>query len=120
MENEPMEWNGFCPECFLQGEEVRMRLNRNDFFESEASGLQVMVLKGVCVVLMQERGCGDFRLNPEYADMYFGGECILLQKSDVPPFFQLGSKDPLPSKEAIRDFLSQTLPCRNGHKKSRS
>lgn len=120
MEKEPMEWNGFCPESQLEGKEVRMRLNRNDFFESEASGLQAMVLRGVCVVLMKERGTGDFRFDPEYADMYFGGEYVLLQRSDNPPFFQLGSDEPLPDKEEIRAFLSAIMPCRKAHKKSRS
>jgi hypothetical protein len=27
-------WNGFCPESQLHGKQVRMRLNRHDFFES--------------------------------------------------------------------------------------
>lgn len=34
-------WNGFCPESQLHGKQVRMRLNRHDFFESEATGLQI-------------------------------------------------------------------------------
>jgi len=36
-------WNGYCPESWLQGKKVRMRLNRNDFYESEETRLQIAV-----------------------------------------------------------------------------
>ncbi len=61
-------WNGYCPESYLQGKKVRMRLNRNDFFESEETGLQIAVLRGVQAIIMNFRGKGDFRTNPEFAD----------------------------------------------------
>jgi hypothetical protein len=36
-------FDGYCPECSLEGEKVRMRLNANDFFESEKTGLQIAI-----------------------------------------------------------------------------
>ena len=37
--NSDYDWNGFCPESFLKGEHVRMKLNSYDFYESEKTGL---------------------------------------------------------------------------------
>ena len=79
-------WNGYCPESYLQGKKVRMRLNRNDFFESEETGLQIAVLRGVQAIIMNFRGKGDFRTNPEFADKIENGEMLSPQNTDSPPF----------------------------------
>lgn len=36
-------FDGYCPESLLKGEHVEMRLNADDFWESEATGLQMTV-----------------------------------------------------------------------------
>lgn len=79
-------WNGYCPESYLKGKRIRMRLNRNDFYESEETGLQIAVLPGVQAIIMNFRGNGDFRTNPEYADEIENGEMLSPQNSDSPPF----------------------------------
>lgn len=79
-------WNGYCPESALKGKQVRMRLNRNDFFESEETGIQIAVLRGVQAIIMNFRGKGDFRTNPEFADEIENGEMLSPQNTDRPPF----------------------------------
>lgn len=79
-------WNGYCPESYLKGKRIRMRLNRNDFYESEETGLQIAVLPGVQAIIMNFRGNGDFRTNPEYADEIENGEMLSPQNSDSQPF----------------------------------
>lgn len=79
-------WNGYCPESYLKGKRIRMRLNRNDFYESEETGLQIAVLRGVQAIIMNFRGSGDFRTNPEFADEIENGEMLSPQNTDRPPF----------------------------------
>jgi hypothetical protein len=79
-------WNGYCPESLLKGKKVRMRLNQSDFFESEETGLQICVWKGVQAVILNFRGEGNFRTTPEYADEIENGELLSPQNTDRPPF----------------------------------
>lgn len=79
-------WNGFCPESWLNGKKVRMRLNRNDFFESEKTGLQIAVLRGVQAIILNFRGKGDFRTEITFADEIENGEMLSPQNIDYPPF----------------------------------
>jgi hypothetical protein len=49
-------WNGFCPESQLHGKQVRMRLNRHDFFESEATGLQIFEqIQSLQIIMLMEK-----------------------------------------------------------------
>lgn len=79
-------WNGYCPESWLKGKKVRMRLNRNDFFESEETGLQIAILSGVQAIILNFRGKGDFRSTVNYADEIENGEMLSPQNSQYPPF----------------------------------
>lgn len=87
---EPQEldqmWNGYCPESWLKGKRVKMRLNKNDFFESEETGLQIAVLSGVQAIILNFRGKGDFRSTISYADDIENGELLSPQNTDKPPF----------------------------------
>lgn len=87
---EPQEldqmWNGYCPESWLKGKRVKMRLNKNDFYESEETGLQIAVLSGVQAVILNFRGKSDFRLEPKYADEIENGELLSPQNIERPPF----------------------------------
>lgn len=61
-------FNGYCPECKLNGEDVPMRLNAHDFYESEKTGLQIAIsFPGVQAVVLNFRGKGDFRKTIQYA-----------------------------------------------------
>lgn len=98
------EWNGFCPESYLQGNEVRMRHNSNDFFESEKTGLQVaFMFPGVQAVVMNFRGEGKFRQTEKYADEVFNSEILSKQNSDKPPFCDT---DFMQDEETLRDYLA--------------
>ena len=82
----PMMWNGYCPESWLKGKTVRMKLNENDFFESEETGLQICVLAGVQAIILNFRGNGSFRTNPVYGDDVELGEFLSPQTTDRPLF----------------------------------
>ena len=79
-------WNGFCPESLLKNKTVRMRLNKNDFYESEETGLQIAVLSGVQAIIMNFRGKGRFRIEPKYADEIENGEIFSPQNTEKSPF----------------------------------
>lgn len=79
-------WNGKCPESLLSGKTVRMRLNQQDFFESEETGLQICIIPGVQAVILNFRGKGKFRTTPSYADEIENGEILSPQNTDRPPF----------------------------------
>ncbi len=79
-------WNGYCPESLLKGKTVRMRLNQNDFFESEETGLQIGVIPGVQAIILNFRGKGKFRETRTFGDEVENGEILSPQNSDRPPF----------------------------------
>jgi hypothetical protein len=84
-------WNqifdGYCPESRLEGEQVRMRLNSHDFFESEKTGLQIAIsYPGVQAVALKFRGKGDFRKTVTYADEVENGELLSPQLVDRYPY----------------------------------
>lgn len=79
-------WNGLCPESLILGKKVRMKLNKYDFFESEETGLQIFVLRGVQAIILNFRGEGKFKVSPKYADEIENGEMLSPQNSDKIPF----------------------------------
>jgi hypothetical protein len=79
-------WTGYCPECALKGEKVRMRLNSYDLYESEKTGLQIAVFPGVHAIILKTRGLGKFRNTPNFGDETVNGELLSPQTIDRPPF----------------------------------
>jgi hypothetical protein len=79
-------WKGYCPESWLEGKRIRMKLNDSDFFESEATGLQIAILKGVQAIIMNFRGKGEFRSTSNYADEIENGELLSPQNLKIFPF----------------------------------
>ena len=79
-------WNGYCPESWIRGKNVRMRLNRSDFYESEETGLQIAVLSGVQAIILKHRGNGQFKMQDKYADEIENGELLSPQNTDRMPF----------------------------------
>ncbi len=53
-------FDGYCPESLLKGSHVEMRLNDDDFWESEKTGLQITVFPPYATIL-RWRGKGKFR-----------------------------------------------------------
>ena len=84
-------WNqifdGYCPECKLNGEDVPMRLNAHDFFESEKTGLQIAIsFPGVQAAVLNFRGKGKFRKTVNYAHDVENGELLSPQIKDRFPY----------------------------------
>lgn len=100
----PNNWNGYCPESWLKDKTVRMRLNQNDFYESEETGLQICVLPGVQAIILNFRGEGKFRETASYGDEMENGEILSPQNTDRPPF-----NDPatiFKESEEIENFIA--------------
>src|ERR1035441_9723013 len=57
-------FDGFCPENFLKGKKVVMKLNQDDFWESEETGLQITIFPPYAAIL-RWRGKGKFRQSAE-------------------------------------------------------
>lgn len=53
-------FDGYCPESFLNGKMIEMKLNNNDFWESIETGLQIAISQPFATIL-KWRGKGDFR-----------------------------------------------------------
>lgn len=96
-------WDGYCPESKLIGKTVRMRLNRHDFFESEATGLQLLVMRGVKAIVLNFRGKGDFRSTNDCGDQVDNGELICLQNTAKWPFHT--ADGPLAEVDDLIEFL---------------
>ena len=80
-------FDGYCPESKLSGKRVRMRLNTNDFFESEATGLQIAIsYPEVQAAVLKQRGSGTFKNSISYADSLENGELLSPQNSERFPF----------------------------------
>lgn len=79
-------WNGYCPESYLKGQNVKKRLNKYDFFESEATSLQICVLKGVQAVILNFRGAKEFKQTPVYGHEIEQDELFSPQNIDKAPF----------------------------------
>ncbi|MEO6948663.1 MAG: hypothetical protein ABI123_03455 [Ginsengibacter sp.] len=97
-------WNGYCPESLLQDKTVRMRLNQDDFYESEETGLQICVLSGVQAIILNFRGEGKFRIEASYGDEVENGEILSPQNTDRPPFNNPATI--FKGSEEIEDFIA--------------
>lgn len=60
MEPKQILFDGYCPESLLSGKKAEMRLNEDDFWESEATGLQMTVFPPFAAIL-RWRGKGKYR-----------------------------------------------------------
>lgn len=80
-------WNGYCPESYLKGKNVRMRLNQSDFFESEETKLQIAVYCTQAIIL-NFRGEGKFSLISKFADEIANSQMLSPQNIANPPFNQ--------------------------------
>ena len=100
-------WDGYCPESKLKGKQVRMRLNKWDFFESEETGLQIAIAyPGVQCVILKFRGTGDFRETPRYGDEMEKGEILSPQMRDFPPF---AGKEVFNSSEEVEKYILEEV-----------
>jgi hypothetical protein len=104
-------WNqffdGYCPESKLDGEKVRMRLNANDFFESEKTGLQIAIsFPGVQAAVLNFRGSGNFRKTIQYAHEVENGEMLSPQVVDRFPFC---GNELFGDEDEFKSYLTQII-----------
>ncbi|HAD33646.1 MAG TPA: hypothetical protein DCF44_03985 [Chitinophagaceae bacterium] len=59
-------FDGYCPESLIKGKQVEMRLNEDDFWESEETGIQISVFPPFATIL-RWRGKGNFRQSSDVA-----------------------------------------------------
>jgi hypothetical protein len=74
-------FDGHCPESLLNGKRVEMRLNEDDFWESEATGLQIAVFPPYAAVL-RWRGKGNFRKSSDVASNVLGDLVMTATKKE--------------------------------------
>jgi hypothetical protein len=76
-----MLFDGYCPESLLKGIKAEMRLNEDDFWESEATGLQVSVFPPFAAVLPW-RGASKFRTSSPLASQTVSGLMLVETQID--------------------------------------
>ena len=74
-------YDGYCPESLLKDQLVEMRLNEDDFWESEATGLQIAISPPYAIILCW-RGKGKFRTSSEKASDIFTGLIMVKGKHE--------------------------------------
>jgi hypothetical protein len=96
-------WNGYCPECMLAGKRARMKLNMNDFYECEKSGLQLAItVPGSRAVILNARGHKKFSPAAIYAESIDNGELLFLQTKDKFPYC---GDEPISSNEEMKNYI---------------
>lgn len=81
MSKKYIEFDGFCPESKLKGEQVEMRLNEDDFWESVKTELQIAISDPYAVIL-KWRGKNQLRKSsPKASDMHYG--LLLTESMDI-------------------------------------
>lgn len=104
----PTIWNGYCPESWAKGKTVRMRLNRNDFYESVETGLQIAIgFPGVQSVILNFRGDSNFRNQEIFADERDCNECLSPQTLENSPFCKAVI---FKSSEEILSYIERKIP----------
>ena len=101
-------FDGFCPESKLEGQQVEMRLNDMDFWESEKTGLQIVISEPFAVIL-RWRGNGKFRASSSNAsDLHYG---LLLTKSLTEKGKEIlpNEKEIFASDNELKDYLDKIV-----------
>jgi hypothetical protein len=96
-------WNGYCPESWLKGKTVKMRLNDDDFYESEETGLQIVIsIPGFIATILKFRGKGLFRKSNTYAHEDDRNEILAEQTLEVFPYSE---DDLIQTSEELHNYL---------------
>jgi len=106
-------WNGYCPECWLKGKKARMKLNSDDFFECEESGLQIVItFPNFFVSILKFRGKGEWRSKPDYAHDFPRNDMLCYPITDNVPNFDSKLKidyEQFISSEEIENYIKTQI-----------
>ena len=116
--NEPIQlfFDGYCPESLMEGERVEMRLNDDDFWESEATGLQMTVFPPYAVILPW-RGKGSFRSSGEVASDSCTGLVMTYSSTEKGHETFPDETNPLRSWNDFRACLNTVFPSEEAYEK---
>jgi hypothetical protein len=81
MSNIKIFFDGFCPESMLKRKQVEMKLNEDDFWESEETGLQITVFPPYATIL-RWRGKGKFKQSSDIASNILTGLVLTEAQKD--------------------------------------
>lgn len=99
-------FDGYCPESLLKSKQIEMRLNEDDFWESEATGLQMTIFPPFATIL-RWRGKGKFRQTSDVASNSLVGLVMTeAQKEDGKEIFP-DEKSIINNKFALEWYLDE-------------
>ena len=101
-------FDGYCPESLLKDERVEMRLNQNDFWESEATGLQISVFPPFATIL-KWRGKGKFRESSDLASNLYTGLIYTEASSVEGQEFLPNEKKLIVDRDTLIKYLENNL-----------
>jgi len=118
MPNIELYYDGYCPESLLKDELVEMRLNEDDFWESEATGLQIAISPPYAIILCW-RGNGKFRTSSEKASDIFTGLIMLKGKHELGHELELNISEVIESKRSLFFHLGDLFKDKEEFKASK-
>ncbi len=105
-------FDGYCPESLLKGDRVEMRLNEDDFWESEATGLQMTIFPPFATIL-RWRGNGKFRASSDVASNLFTGLVITEAQKDEGQEIFPDEKNIIETKFELDWYLHEVYDSKN-------
>lgn len=107
-------FDGYCPESLMEGKRVEMRLNGDDFWESEATGLQMTVFPPYAAILPW-RGKGKFRSSSEVAADSCTGLVMTYSSTEKGHETFPDETNPLRNWEDFRACLNTVFPSEEAY-----
>jgi hypothetical protein len=98
-------FHGYCPESLLKGEQVEMRLNKDDFWESESTGLQIAVFPPFATIL-KWRGKGQYNSSTSVAsDTLVGLIMAAAKEEDISRSFLPDEDNLIGTEKDLHNYL---------------
>ncbi len=110
--NIKLYFDGHCPESLLKGERIEMRLNEDDFWESEGTGIQISVFPPFAAIL-RWRGKGIFRNTSEIASNVLGDLVMTATKKEKGKEIFPDVEKILHNKKELECYLGKIYESRN-------
>ena len=119
MQNIELYFDGNCPESQLRGQQVEMKLNHDDFWESEATGLQIAVFPPYAAIL-RWRGDRRFRESSEVASNQLTGLILTEAHSEAGTEFFPDENKIIKNSSDLDSYLGQIFENKEKYVASKS